>query len=105
MAHIYRCSKCRTRNTFKHSVGWYTVPRKCRDCGYTKFYVDKERVYRSVCGCTGAYFWGKHRIGAAYCQQNPMWEYNRAVRDGAHPGEIAWEGLGLKLVTGDVIPF
>lgn len=105
MAHIYRCSRCRTRNTFKHAVGWYLIKRKCRDCGYQKFYVDKERVHRVACRCPGAYFWGPHRWGSQYCEHNPMGEYHRAVRAGAHAGEIAWEGLGLQRVTGDKIPF
>lgn len=105
MAYVYRCSRCRTRNTFRHSVEWYTIKRACRDCGHKHFYVDRERIRRKACRCPGAYFWGSHRLGAAFCQHNPDVEYNRAVRDGAHPGELAWLGLGLKPHTGETIPF
>lgn len=107
MAYIYRCSRCRTRNTFHHSVGWYKIKRECRDCAYTKFYPDKERIYRPVCRCMGAYFWGVHRVGAAYCEKNQNFEYNRAVRDGADAADLAWAGLCLKTVEveGDDVPF
>lgn len=105
MAHIYRCSKCRTRNTFRHAVEWYTVKRKCRDCGHKHFYVDKERVYRVPCRCAGAYFWGAHRLGSLHCIHHPDHEHARAVRQGTHPGELAWDGVGLKPCTSDKPPF
>jgi hypothetical protein len=105
MACVYRCSKCRTRNTFRHAVSWYKVKRKCRGCGHKHFYLDKERTYRASCRCAGAYFWGPHRIGSQYCESNPMHEVHRAKRDGADDGEIAWLGLGLKPHAGDDIPF
>lgn len=104
MAHIYRCSRCRTRNTFRRAADSYLRPKSCRDCGYQKFYSDKERVYRPVCKCSGSYHF-PHRVGAKYCEKHPDHEYDRAIRAGAHPGELAFEGIGLKLHTGDTIPF
>lgn len=101
----YRCSRCRTRNIFRRPVKTYIRPKRCRNCGHDKFYVDKERRDRKPCGCLGSYWWGPHRWGSAYCEHNPDHEYHRALRDGAHPGELAWEGLGLKLHTGDTVPF
>lgn len=105
MAHIYRCSRCRTRNTFKHSLQWYRRKRKCRDCGYDRFYLDLERIHRVPCRCAGAYFWGPHRKGSALCDQHPEGEANRAVRAGEDEGAVAWLGLRLKSHTGDTTPF
>lgn len=101
----YRCSRCRTRNRFKHNIGWYKIKRKCRDCACTVFYVDKERERRKPCKCDGAYAWGSHRLGSPFCMANPQWQAQRARRDGADDGEIAFEGLGLKPVLGEEIPF
>lgn len=102
--HYYRCSRCRTRNKFKRAVSTYLVPKKCRDCGYKKFYPDKDRAARESCRCDGAYHWGAHRWGAQYCEHNPDHQYHRAVRDGATTEELAWAGLGLKS-TGTDVPF
>lgn len=105
MAYIYRCNRCRTRNTFKHSVGWYKIQRKCRDCAHTKFYLDKERTYRKSCTCPGAYFWGTHRLGSQFCEKNSNHIYHRAIRDGADAADLAWEGVGLKTAEGSDCPF
>lgn len=105
MSHVYRCSRCRTRNTFRRAAESYVIKRKCRDCGHRHFYVDKERVYRPVCRCADSYFWGPHRPGSKFCVLNPQHLVHRARRDGADDGEIAWLGLGLKADAGDRIPF
>lgn len=102
--HYYRCSRCRTRNKFKRAVSTYLVAKKCRDCGHSKFYPDKERANRVSCRCDGAYIWGVHRWGAKYCEKTPNHEYHRAVRDGASAEDLAWHGIGLKL-GGDEPPF
>lgn len=100
----YRCSRCRTRNRFKRALACYLIPRKCRDCGYKKFYPDKERAARESCRCDGAYHWGAHRWGAQYCEHNPDHQYHRAIRDGASAEDLAWAGIGLKS-TGAEPPF
>lgn len=102
---VYRCSRCRTRNSFNHSVAWYKRPRKCRDCGHAHFYPDRERMARKSCDCLGAYFWGKHRWGAAYCENNPDWEYNRAIRDGASAEDMIARGAKPPVHVGDDVPF
>lgn len=102
----YRCSRCRTRNLFNKSVHAYKRPRHCRDCGYTTFYVDKERVNREPCRCAGAYFWGPHRKGCRYCIHHPEWQADRAMRDGADLEELVWDRLlGLKPHTTEEVPF
>lgn len=60
----------------------YKRPRRCKHCGHGHFYLDKERTYRSVCRCDGAYHWGPHRPGSPMCEQRPMFEVNRARRSG-----------------------
>ena len=91
--YIYRCSRCRTRNSFHHPVDWYKIKRKCRDCGYQKFYKDKERRARQPCRCSGAYHWGAHRLGSPMCEHNPNYQANRALRDGTPLEDVAWGQL------------
>lgn len=105
MSCVYRCSRCRTRNTFLRPVSTYKREKKCRDCGYKKFYPDKERIYRVHCRCEGAYHWGPHRKGSKLCVEHPEYRANRALRDGTDEDEVAWMGLRLVLHNGDSIPF
>lgn len=70
----YRCSRCRTRNSFIKPLGVYLRPRKCRSCGYTTFYVDKERIHRPVCYCTGTHY--PHRPGSSACLEHPDNPFN-----------------------------
>lgn len=105
MSHVYRCSRCRTRNTFARAVGSYIRPRHCRDCGYTRFYVDRERIMRPVCRCN-AYHWPAHRPGSPMCEKNPRVDANRAKRQGLDEDEILWLGLGaIVALPGDPPPF
>lgn len=125
-----RCSRCRTRNTFKKCPVNYLPPRglkqtvkevnailrrtggkRCRDCGHTSFYLDVERTNRKPCHCRGAYHWGPHRPGSPYCEHNPNGWLNRARR--AEPAandedlvfSLSLAGLGGKTFPADVIPF
>ena len=84
MSHIYCCSRCRHRNTFRKAVTAYVrkIP-KCSHCGYLKFYVDKERINRKGCGCGG--YWFVHRPGSGCCVQNPDGYRNAAIREGVAP--------------------
>ncbi len=65
MSHIYRCSACRTRNTWAKALSQYKRGRTCRHCGHRRFYVDKERLNRKGCNC-GAY-WFPHRPNSGMC--------------------------------------
>jgi DNA-directed RNA polymerase subunit RPC12/RpoP len=108
MTFIYRCSRCRTRNSFKRQLEQLGLER-CRSCGHTSFYVDKERQRRKPCLCGGYHF--KHRPGSKCCEMNVMHPYHRAAREGA-PEEflldilvdLAWENEGGRIVS-DVVPF
>ena len=80
MSHIYRCSRCRTRNTFRKALGSYVKPKACRHCGHTRFYVDKERINRKACHCGGYHY--PHRPGSPCCEHNPDADYHHALRQG-----------------------
>lgn len=101
---VYRCNRCRTRNTFPRPVEDYVRPRTCRDCGHTRFYTDWERTLRVPCRC-GGYHWGPHRKGSPLCEDNPNWQVNRARQQGLDEDEIALAGLGREHKAGDPIPF
>jgi len=110
MSFIYRCSKCRTRNTFRHAVDWYKRRRKCRCCGHSGFYVDRERARREACNCSGYHF--PHRPGSPCCDSNPETDVNRARRAGATAEDIleirlalAWDAEGGRLCATDPCPF
>lgn len=81
MSYIYRCSCCRARNTFRRPVFAYVRPKRCKSCRYTRFYVDRERVTRKACHCTGYHY--AHRPGSRCCEHHPAYEYWRAKREGA----------------------
>lgn len=113
MSFIYRCSKCRTRNTFKQAVVNYKPMRglpkltgnalkkelkangskQCRHCGHYHFYVDKDRIQRPVCVCGGMHF--AHRPASSMCEQSPKADLLRAMRDGATDAQI--EDLRMEL--------
>jgi hypothetical protein len=107
----YRCSKCRTRNVWPKALGEYKRGRKCRHCGYEKFYVDKERVSRKPCRCEGGLISMKngaipHRPGSPCCVQNKKFEFNRAIREGLDADDIAWHEIGaVKHQPGAECPF
>ena len=87
MAYVYRCSKCRTRNTFRHALEWYIRPKRCRCCGHKAFYVDKERVRRKPCYCEGYHY--PHRPGTTFCVVNPQYQVNvRTMRYGEKLGDV-----------------
>lgn len=94
MTYPYRCSRCRTRNLFARPVEKYVRQRKCRDCGHTSFYVDRERATRRPCRCDGAYHWGPHRKGSPCCVHRRGFEAFRAVRAGADEIDMALAGIG-----------
>lgn len=81
MSYIYRCSCCRTRNTFRRALVDYVRPRRCRSCRHTRFYVDRERATRKACHCAGYHH--AHRPGSRCCDSNPAADYWRAKREGA----------------------
>jgi len=67
----HRCSKCRTRHTFRLRIEQYQRPPKCRNCGDTHFYVDKWMLRRNTkadkCWCDGYRF--PHRRGSKWCNE------------------------------------
>lgn len=111
MRFAYRCSKCRARNTFPRKVEEYIIARKCKSCGYKRFYVDKERMRRKSCYCSG--YWFPHRIGCRCCVQNKDHVINSAIRAGATADELLdlrldllWEADGGRVMTEDeAVPF
>lgn len=74
----YRCMKCRTRNAFRRPIETYRQ-KKCKACGHTRFYYDKERNRKQPsCECQGYHF--PHRPGSRFCRLNPLapvWEVER----------------------------
>ncbi len=73
-----RCNRGRTRNTFWKKLEWYVKPRKCKVCGHTRFYWDKERNKRRAgCGCGG--YWFPHRPGSRFCYLNPKHIINELI--------------------------
>lgn len=116
MSYVYRCSKCRTRNTFRNYLEWYIRVPACRNCGHTKFYVDRERQERRACRCDGGLIGRNgpipHRPGSPCCVLNPMHPYHRAAREGAPEDflldllvDLAWESDGGRVTAPDVVPF
>ena len=101
MSFIYRCSKCRTRNTWPRALATYKRGRKCRHCGYTKFYVDRERIERKPCHCVGYHH--AHRPGSRRCDQHPLHPYWRSGDEGVL-FDILIDGKGKSYAPG-VIPF
>ena len=93
MSYVYRCSCCRTRNTFPRPLADYIRQRRCRSCRYTRFYVDRERATRTACHCSGYHH--AHRPGSRYCEANPAHAYWRAKREGADDETL----LALSLVS------
>lgn len=87
MSWIYRCSSCRTRNTFTKALRDYKRGKKCRHCGYARFYPDKERTNRKGCTCGGYSF--PHRTGSGSCLHNKHHLYNQAKRQGASKEDLA----------------
>jgi DNA-directed RNA polymerase subunit RPC12/RpoP len=106
MAWIYRCSRCRTRNTFRRAVHDYIIKRKCRHCGHRRFYVDKERVRRKPCKCAGYHH--PHRMFSKFCDHRPESIVHRAAREGT-AGEALWDVAMEAAWSGgrvtDVCPF
>lgn len=76
MSHIYRCNRCRTRNTFRRALATYVRPKRCRHCAHDRFYVDKERVRRRPCHCSGYHF--AHRPGSRCCEHHPLHPFYRS---------------------------
>lgn len=115
-SYVYRCNRCRTRNTFREPLWRFVEPKKCRNCSHTSFYLDKERMRRVPCYCDGGLF-GRtgsvpHRPGSPCCVQNPMHPLHRARALGA-PSEVlqdiaidlAWEGDGGRVADLETVPF
>lgn len=120
---VYRCNKCRVRNTFKRPVfSWLPVRgavmtrkevdrrlrdiggKRCRSCGHTSFYADKERINRKACKCNG-YHWS-HRPGSQCCEHNPRVAVFRAYREGADEIDIAFYALNpSQPLPGNACPF
>lgn len=106
MSHVYRCSSCRTRNTFRRPVESYIVVRWCRHCGHRHFYIDRERVARKACHCDGYHH--AHRPGSRCCLLNAWHPVHQAKRAGHDAQELELqlivEGKG-KPHLGTQIPF
>jgi hypothetical protein len=83
MSHHFRCCRCRGRNVMPRHWRDYARPKRCKHCGHTTFYLDKERLARQPCRCDGAYHWPAHRRGSLMCEHNLLFEANRARRSGA----------------------
>lgn len=114
MTYPYRCSACRARNTSTRPVANWTQPRckaarysksevarelrriggmRCKACGHTSFYLDKYRLERKACACSGGLI-GRtgpipHRPGSPCCERRGGFELARAERDGATEADIA----------------
>lgn len=81
MTYKYRCSRCRTRNTFVRPLKDYIRTKKCRSCGYDRFYWDKEHNgRRELCTCDNYHY--THRKGSRMCEHNPWHELNDRLRQG-----------------------
>ncbi|MGC4075449.1 MAG: hypothetical protein QM702_00125 [Rubrivivax sp.] len=89
MSFHFRCQRCRGRNVMPRHWHDYARPKRCRHCGHTRFYLDRERTYRTCCSCDGAYHWGPHRPGSPLCWHNRHWQANRAARDGEDDAIVA----------------
>ena len=109
---VYRCNRCRCRNTFRRALFTYVIARKCRDCGHTRFYVDKERVTRKPCYCGGYHH--AHRPGSRCCELHPRCDINRMLRAGASDEdvtevvlEMAAQGrsVGRRFTVDEPVPF
>lgn len=91
--YAYRCSRCRARNMFRRRVEHYKIERKCKACGYTRFYWDKARnerafmVREDICRCLSPYPW-PHRAGSKFCKHNSLSEYHLRIAAGEKPSEI-----------------
>jgi DNA-directed RNA polymerase subunit RPC12/RpoP len=105
VSHIYRCSKCRTRNTFRRALASYVRGKRCRHCGHAGFYVDRERMNRIGCQCGGYHF--PHRPGSPCCDHHPARDYWRALREGATGDDLLDASLRAtgKVVRGNWCPF
>lgn len=101
MSHIYRCSRCRTRNTWPRALATYVRGRRCRHCAYTRFYVDKERVRRKPCNCAGYHF--AHRLGSRCCDAHPLHPFYRSGDEDVLV-DLLFEGKGKSYADGR-IPF
>lgn len=110
MSYIYRCNKCKARNTFKRPVEKYVIKRKCKNCLHTGFYLDRARINRVPCRCHGGLL-GRtgsipHRKGSAGCIHNPFGEAYRLKRDaGMDDEDLAFLGIGGVKATPGHIPF
>lgn len=107
MTFKYRCSRCRVRHTFKRQLDDYMRPKRCKACGHSRFYWDKERNgRREICGCDGYHF--THRKGSRMCHHNPLHELHERLRQGENESEVR---LDLTLAgtiigyTGEQPPF
>lgn len=104
MSYIYRCSRCRTRNTFLRALSTYVRAKRCRDCGHDHFYVDKERTQRKPCRCSGYHH--PHRPGSPLCEHNPTFDVRRAQAQGLDHDDMAWHGIGARVLAAhEAVPF
>lgn len=101
MSHIYRCSRCRTRNTWPRALATYVRGRRCKHCQYDRFYVDKERTTRKACRCSGYHF--AHRPGSRCCDAHPLHPFYRS-RDEGVLFDLMLQGKG-KSLENQPVPF
>lgn len=87
MKHYYRCMKCRSRNVFNRPVEAYKIQRKCKACGWWRFYLDKERTNRmDYCRCEGWHH--THRFKSTFCIHHPARQLIERIRAGEAEAEV-----------------
>ncbi len=89
----YRCMRCRKRKMLIMRIEHYTRMPKCDNCGWWRFYWDKERnararagKARNPCYCSG--FPYPHRPGVRFCEKSSTYELDTRVY---RYGEVARE--------------
>ena len=102
MGFPYRCMKCRALNTLNRRIADYIRVPKCKRCGHRKFYIDKQKWYRTdYCRCEDYHY--THRIKSPFCIHHPNYEYNvRVRRYGEDPAAVNFDLAGT---VSDACPF
>lgn len=83
--YVYKCNRCKTRNSFIKPLEWYIRPKMCRHCKWLNFHVDSEAMRRRrarPCTCAGCHY--PHRRGSSVCFENPLYGVQRWADDGGN---------------------
>lgn len=91
MGFPYRCAKCFARHSLSRRLEDYVRPKKCKACGHTTLYFDKDRWHRQdYCSCAGLHY--THRIKSRFCIHHPDYEFDvRTKRYGEDPVDVRIE--------------